>query len=219
MKFFKSIFNKKTLKIFISLIILFSICLYFANRTIKLKSNPFLFNEIDKVKPLKTGLVLGTSKHLGNGSINPFYQNRLIAAKNLYFQNKIKQLIVSGDNSSKYYNEPQDMKDDLIKMGVPDSVIFLDYAGFRTFDSMVRLKAIFNQDSAIVISQQFHNERAIFIAQQKNIFVYGYCAKDVSQSIGFKTYLREYFARLKVFVDLLFNKQPKFYGPKIKMIY
>lgn len=219
MKFFKSIFNKKTLKIFISLIILFSICLYFANRTIKLKSNPFLFNEIDKVKPLKTGLVLGTSKHLGNGSINPFYQNRLIAAKNLYFQNKIKQLIVSGDNSSKYYNEPQDMKDDLIKMGVPDSVIFLDYAGFRTFDSMVRLKAIFNQDSAIVISQQFHNERAIYIAQQKNIFVYGYCAKDVSQSIGFKTYLREYFARLKVFVDLLFNKQPKFYGPKIKMIY
>jgi len=219
MKFFKSIFNKKTLKIFISLIILFSICLYFANRTIKLKSNPFLFNEIDKVKPLKTGLVLGTSKHLGNGSINPFYQNRLIAAKNLYFQNKIKQLIVSGDNSSKYYNEPQDMKDDLIKMGVPDSVIFIDYAGFRTFDSMVRLKAIFNQDSAIVISQQFHNERAIFIAQQKNIFVYGYCAKDVSQSIGFKTYLREYFARLKVFVDLLFNKQPKFYGPKIKMIY
>lgn len=215
----KGNFVKKSIKVLVVLTAALCICILFADKIIKAHSKSFLFSEIEKVKPLKTGLVLGTSKHLGNGNINPFYQNRINAAYDLYSKQKIKQLILSGDNSKLEYNEPQDMKDDLIKLGVPDSVIFLDYAGFRTFDSMVRLKAIFNQDSAIVISQQFHNERAIYIAQQKNIFVYGFCAIDVPQSIGIGTYVREYFARVKVFIDLLFNKQPKFYGPKVQLIY
>lgn len=213
------IFIKKSVRFMALLLVSSSICVFFANRIIKTQSKAFLFSDVDKIKPVKTGLVLGTSKYLGNGSINPFYENRIIAAHNLYAHHKIKQLILSGDNSKIDYNEPQDMKDDLIEMGIPDSIIFLDYAGFRTFDSMVRLKAIFNQDSAIVISQQFHNERAIYIAQQKNIFVYGFCAKDVSQSLGIGTYVREYFARVKVFLDLLLNKQPKFYGPSVKLIY
>lgn len=154
-------FIKKSIKVFVVLTAALCICIFFADKIIKAHSKLFLFSDVDKVKPLKTGLVLGTSKHLGNGTINPFYQNRITAAHTLYAHHKIKQLIVSGDNSKVDYNEPQDMKDDLVKMGVPDSIIFLDYAGFRTFDSMVRLKAIFNQDSTIVISQQFHNERAI----------------------------------------------------------
>ena len=107
------------------------------------------------------------------------------------------------------------MKKELISAGVPDSVIFLDYAGFRTYDSMIRAKEVFGQTKFIVVSQQFHNERAIFIARQYGIEAYGYNAEDVSAYSGFKTKVRELFARVKVFIDVYTNKKPKFLGEKV----
>jgi SanA protein len=109
------------------------------------------------------------------------------------------------------------MKEELIKQGIPDSVVFLDYAGFRTFDSVIRAKEIFGQDSIIIISQQFHNERAIYIARKNNISAWGYNAKNVNSYKGFMTKIREYFARDKVFIDLLFGTKPKFLGQKITL--
>ena len=183
-----------------------------ANSTIVNASKKYVFNNIHDLPKTKVGLLLGTSKTLKGGGKNDFFYFRIQAAVELYKQGKIKYLLVSGDNSTKGYNEPLDMKEELIKSGVPDSVIFLDYAGFRTFDSVIRARDIFGQAEYIVISQQFHNERAVYLARRNNILAFGYNAAEVQAYKGFKTKMREYLARDKVFIDLLFGVEPKFSG-------
>jgi SanA protein len=190
---------------------------YFANKIIKTRTKEFLIKDLNEIKSFNAGLLLGTSKTLKSGKRNDYFFNRIKATVTLYKNEKIKYIIVSGDNSHENYNEPQDMKEELIKQGIPDSVVFLDYAGFRTFDSVIRAKEIFGQDSIIIISQQFHNERAIYIARKNNISAWGYNAKDINNYKGFKTKIREYFARDKVFIDLLLGTKPKFLGQKITL--
>lgn len=107
------------------------------------------------------------------------------------------------------------MKFSLMDKGVPEDHIYEDFAGFRTLDSVVRAKEIFGQNSVTVISQKFHNQRAIFLAQKHGMSAYGYNAKDVNIAAGFKTNVREKFARAKVFIDLLLGIKPKFGGEKI----
>lgn len=124
---------------------------------------------------------------------------------------------MSGDNSVKNYNETEDMKFSLMEKGIPEDHIFEDFAGFRTLDSVVRAKEIFGQNSIAIISQKFHNERAIFLAQKNGMSAYGFNADAVSKAYGFKTNLREKFARVKVFVDLIFGVEPKFGGEKIEI--
>ena len=160
-------------------------------------------------------MVLGTSNRLTDGSPNPYYTNRIEATVTLYTAGKIEFVLVSGDNGSIYYNEPNTIKKDLIDAGIPENVIFLDYAGFRTLDSVVRAKFIFGLEKVTVISQQFHNERAIYVAKLKGLDAIGYNAEDLPASQGIKVQLREYLARVKVFIDVLLNTQPKFYGAKI----
>lgn len=139
------------------------------------------------------------------------------AAEKLYKSGKVKYLILSGDNSHKNYNEPEDMQAELISRGIPADHIFLDYAGFRTLDSVVRAKQIFGQNSFIIVSQQFHNARAVFLARRYGINAYGYNAMDVNKYAGMKTKIREKFARAKVFVDLLLGVDPKFGGEKVQI--
>ena len=122
---------------------------------------------------------------------------------------------MSGDNRKKDYNEPEEMKQALVAKGIPVEIIFPDYAGFRTFDSVVRAKEVFGQTEFIVVSQRFHNERAIFIAGKKGIDAVGYNASDVSAYYGFLTKIREYGARCKVFLDMMFRKKPHFLGDPI----
>ncbi|WP_313608081.1 ElyC/SanA/YdcF family protein, partial [Dysgonomonas sp.] len=124
----------------------------------------------------------------------------------------------SGDNSRKDYNEADDMRAALVEAGVPDSIIHCDYAGLRTLDSVVRMNEIFGQDSFIVVSQEFHNERAVFLAQNYGLTAYGYNAKDLSLNrSSYRTKIRELFARVKVFVDIATGKEPKYLGEKIKI--
>ena len=174
-----------------------------------------IFDSVSNIPQNKVGLLLGVSKYMANGSPNYYYKYRIEAAEKLYKARKISYILVSGDNSRKDYDEPTSMKNDLIKRGVPEEVIFLDYAGFRTFDSVVRSKEIFGQDSITVISQKFHNERAIFIASNKEIHAIGYNAKDLSMKMGLKTRIREYFARVKMILDLTFGTKPHFLGEKV----
>jgi SanA protein len=130
----------------------------------------------------------------------------------------MKFIVISGDNILEYYNEPEDMKNELIQLGIPAASIYLDYAGFRTLDSVIRCKEIFGQDSIVVVSQPFHKERAVFIALHKKIHAIAYNASDVSIRYGFKTQIRELFARVKLFIDLyITNQQPKFLGKKIEV--
>ncbi len=191
--------------------------IWFANSRITAVAKNLTYNNIEDVPFNKVGLLLGTSKELRNGTPNPFFDTRVEATAQLYKAGKIQCIVASGDNSKTHYNEPQQMKDDLIALGVPDSVIYLDYAGFRTLDSVVRVKKIFGQKKFTVISQRFHNERAIYIAQHYNLSVTGYNAEDIGGYNGRKVASRERFARVKVFVDFLVGKKPKFLGEEIEI--
>ncbi|MCK0148192.1 YdcF family protein [Arenibacter sp. F26102] len=175
------------------------------------------FWNVKEIPKNKVGLVLGTSNKLVGGGSNPYYTNRIKATLELYKAGKIDFVLVSGDNSSQYYNEPAVFKKDLIKGGIPQEKIFLDYAGFRTLDSMVRAKAIFGLDHVTIISQKFHNERAIYLAKKKGLHAIGFNADGISLNQGLKVQIREYFARVKVFIDLALNTQPKFFGDKIEI--
>jgi len=177
-----------------------------------------LYKEVNTIPANKVGLLLGTSKYLASGHVNLYYQNRLEAALELFNNNKIEYLLISGDNSRKDYNEPEMFKQDLMKKGIPEDKIYLDYAGFRTLDSVVRAKKIFGQHKITLISQQFHNERAIYICKNKGIDAIGFNAKDVSLRYGFKIKVREKFARLKMMIDLyITRKGPKYLGEEIKI--
>ncbi|VXB73200.1 SanA/YdcF family protein [Maribacter litoralis] len=208
---------KKILKIFGLLLILLVLIIFACNIIISSTADGKTFTDISSTPKNRVGLVLGTSNKLTNGSPNPYYTYRIDATKALYNAGKIEFILVSGDNGSIYYNEPDTFKKDLVKAGIPEHVIFLDYAGFRTLDSMFRAKFIFGLDDVTVISQKFHNERAIYIAKQKGLNAIGFNAQDVSTSQGLKVQFREYLARVKVFIDMLLNTQPKFYGTTVEI--
>ncbi|MUU79672.1 SanA/YdcF family protein [Winogradskyella endarachnes] len=200
----------KKLKLLILAGILVTISVLVTFHWVGYKAKGLTYNDVDRIPKNKVGLVLGASRLAPSGNINLFYKHRVDAAVALYKAGKIEYILVSGDNSRKDYDEPTDFKNDLIEKGIPAERIFLDYAGFRTLDSIVRAKEIFGQDSITIISQKFHNERAIYIAQHYGIDAIAYNAKDV-----FKRPAREYLARAKASLDLLFNVEPKFLGDKI----
>lgn len=208
---------KKILIIGLILAVVSAFFVWGSNFKIEKDIKDFVTSDLSKIPNEKVGLVLGTGKTLANGTPNLYFTYRMDAAAELYHAGKIKYLIVSGDNSRKNYNEPEDMKLALIEKGIPEHHIFEDFAGFRTLDSVVRAKEIFDQSSYIIISQRFHNERAVFLAQQNGIDAFGYSAKDVNRAAGFKTNLREKFARAKVYLDLWFGIEPKFGGEKISI--
>ena len=176
-----------------------------------------LHDQVATVGYNKVGLVLGTSKYVGTGRVNLYYKYRINAAVQLYKSRKIDYIIVSGDNRQTNYNEPKTMMQDLVDAGVPRERIFLDYAGFRTLDSVVRCKAIFKTTDVTIISQKFHNERAVFIANKKGLNASAFNAKDPPIEIGLKVLIREKLARVKMVLDLIVNKQPKFYGPPVEI--
>ena len=139
------------------------------------------------------------------------------AAVELYKAGKINYILISGDNRKEEYNEPEEMKKALMQKGVPEKSIYLDYAGFRTLDSVVRAKEVFGQTRLTIISQRFHNERAIYLAEKNGITAIGFNARDVDVYAGLKTNIRELFARVKMFIDLAIDKQPHFLGEKYKL--
>jgi SanA protein len=216
MKFLVFIKNY-SVRFFLLISICIALCIYFSNKTIQNNAENNTYDKIDAIPSVKVGILLGTSKQLKSGNINLYYQYRINATAELYNAGKIKKILISGDNSTKEYDEPNDMRLDLINLGIDSNDIILDYAGFRTFDSMIRLKEIFGQDTATVISQKFHNERAIYIAHKLGITVYGYNANDVTTYYGFKTQLREYLARVKTILDFTIGVEPKFLGEKLEI--
>ena len=190
----------------------------FANYKIENSTEEFVSDKLEILPKTKVAVVLGTAPNLVSGYQNYYFTYRIEAATKLYQSGKVTHFILSGDHGRKNYNEPEAMKQALIKNGIPENVIYLDYAGFRTLDSMIRAKEIFGQKEFIVVSQEFHNQRAVYIARQNGINAYGYNARDVNKHAGLKTNIREYFARTKVLIDSFFGIQPKFLGEKIEII-
>ena len=195
---------------------IFMSVVYYAKYEIDSVSQGKVYNSIEEVPERKIGLVLGCSKYLSNGRKNLYFQQRIEAAKELYFSDKVKFLLVSGDNSTKYYDEPTTMKKDLIALGVPGNKIYCDYAGLSTLDSVVRTKEVFKENQFIVISQGFHVRRAIYLGLAHDIDLIGYAPQGVSGLGSLKTELRECLARGKALLDVKFlNRQPKFLGEPV----
>lgn len=160
---------------------------------------------------------MGISKKMDNNALNPYYQFRVDAAVQLYKAGKIDIILVSGDNSSNNYNEPLKFKEDLMKEGIPENKIYLDFAGFRTLASVVRAKKVFGLNNFTIITQKPHNERALFLAKHYNIDAVGFNAQNVYGRYAFKTQIRESLAKVKAVLDIIFNVEPKYLGEPIKI--
>ena len=178
----------------------------------------YSFDRLDTTPPVYCAILLGTSKYLRGGKRNLYYAYRIEAAKRLYDSGGCRKIIVSGDNETMQYNEPRNMRKDLIEAGVRKEDIISDYAGFRTLDSIIRFKKIFGRQRGVVISQKFHNERAIYIGRAYGIELYGYNAQDIGVRSGLKTRLREVFSRVMCVLDVeLLHTGPRFLGKQIKV--
>ncbi len=215
---FDLIKSKRFLKWIVSILAVCLISLFLSNYWINSNTKTQLYTDVNEIPFRKVGLVLGASKKTIRGTNNFYFSYRIQAAYELFKAHKVQYLLVSGDNHIKGYDEPSDMREALIALGVPDSCIVLDYAGFRTLDSVVRCNEVFGEDSITIISQEFHNQRALFIANKNNIQAIGFNAQDVNQNYSFKTRPREYFARVKCVLDIyVLYTSPKFLGKKIKI--
>jgi SanA protein len=199
------------------LVVLVSGVVAYANFTAVWASRGRLFTEVSELPVSKVGLVFGTTDRV-NGRENLYFRYRIDAAVRVWRSGKLETLIVSGDNRSRYYNEPEKMKQALIERGIPEDRIVCDFAGLRTLDSVVRAKEIFGADSMLFISQRFQNERAIYLAKANGIQAHGFNARDVETQAGLKTRIREVGARVKMWLDVNFlNTRPSHLGEKVEL--
>ncbi|MBY0435603.1 MAG: YdcF family protein [Cyclobacteriaceae bacterium] len=192
-----------------------AVLLLLANWWVVKSTEQRIFSDYALLPVNPVGLVLGTSSRLSNGLPNPFFDNRMRAAAELYKLGKVGHIIVSGDNRTRFYNEPVEMRKALMKLGVPESAITLDYAGLRTLDSVIRSKEIFGQDNITIITQPFHSYRALFISNYFHINAVALVAQEPDNEPAVQVYVREYFARAKAILDLYILKTtPRHLGEK-----
>ncbi len=198
----KNIFQK-ALKITVWIVSILILILISANIYVNSYSDKYLYSEVQLIPKNQYCLALGTSKYIIGGDNNPYFDNRINAVHALWKAQKIKKIIVSGDNREENYNEPEALKKALIQIGVPDSIIFKDKDGYRTLNSIISSQAKFDLQSVTIISQKFHNSRAIFLARKSGINAIGFNAEDISFNEGYKIHIREWFAKVKAIIEVL----------------
>lgn len=183
---------------------------FYANQHVTAASKARLFDDVSAIPARKVALVLGAKPG------NRYFTRRIDAAAALWHEGKASWLLVSGDNRHKDYNEPAAMRQALMRKGVPSSAIFCDYAGFTTLDSVVRARDVFGEDRIIIVSQAFHNQRAIYLAQHYGIDAIALNAEDLDFQHGKYTQFRERFARVRALLDAtLLRRTPHFLGDKV----
>lgn len=217
---FKKLFSKKLfLFIYLPTFLLLLAIIIFCDIKVERFANNKLYDSIEDIPHNRVGLLLGTCRTLKDKiTINPFWQYRVDATYLLWKNKKIDRILISGDVGWHGYNEPEDFKYELLRLGVPDSVIYCDFAGFRTHDSVIRSNKIFGQKKITLISQLFHNKRALVIAKKYNIDAIAFNANDVRPSMAVYTFVREKLARVKLFLDLyIFNTPPHVLGHTIQI--
>lgn len=204
MRIVKNIFNLLFLSMEIGILL---ICL--SNAWVFALTNGRTYTKISKIPPREIALVLGTSPKMRSGLSNPYFTKRMDAAALLYHHGKIKQIIVSGEKS-KGYNEPAAMKKYLIyQEGVPEDIIVEDPKGFNTYKSILRCKDVYKKDDIIIVSQGFHNLRALFFARNNNMNALGFDAQDVSKAESYyRNQSREILARVIAVVYFILGISP-----------
>ena len=148
------------------------------------------------------GLVLGTTANVAPDTPNRHFENRIAAAAELLRQGKVSRLLVSGYRDSQYYDETEDMKERLVALGVAENQIIADNKGARTLDSVARAESVFGFDRFVIISDDFHVARALFIADRLGLDTVALRSKPVDYGSSRKVRVREYFARVKAILDL-----------------
>lgn len=188
------------------------------DRWVSWQTQEQIYQDIASLPPHDVALVLGTSKYIGR-TLNTYYSHRINAAVELYKANKVTHFLLSGDNAHRSYNEPWTMKRDLLKVDIPEEAIHLDYAGFRTLDSVIRAKEIFDANDFVIVTQAFHCERALYIANHNDIDAVCLAVPGPSGSAGLYVRMREVLARAKAWLDLyIIDTEPKYLGPKEPII-
>ncbi|HVM62132.1 MAG TPA: ElyC/SanA/YdcF family protein [Verrucomicrobiae bacterium] len=192
---------------------------WFCNAWVISATRARVYEDPSAVPARDVALVLGARRTTPDGHwANPHFANRIEAAAELYRTGKVKHLLVSGDNHVRGYDEPSDMRDALVAAGVPAEAVVLDYAGFRTLDSVVRAKEVFGQTRLMVVSERFHNYRALFICRHYGIDAVAYDARPVSLRVSTWPAFREWLARVKVVLDLyVLRTRPKFLGTPVQI--
>ena len=200
---------------FLLLVIIFTV---FANVKVERAAAGKIYTSVDSVPHNKVALLLGTNPLNKWGRPNSYFTNRIKTASELYKAGKVDYIIASGDNHTKDYDEPTAMRDSLMAHGVPEDRIILDFAGFRTLDSVVRAKEIFGCDSLTIISQADHNARALYLAEANGIEAVAVSAPlRAGRWVRTRLAIREWLARDKMMLDIWFGKQPHFLGERIEI--
>ncbi len=175
---------------------------------------PFIHKDCRGIPPMQTALILGAMVYR-QGRLSPVLQDRMSAGLELYRKGLVKKLLLSGDHGSRYYDEVNGMKRFLLARGVRAEDIFLDHAGFRTLDSVIRAQEVFQVRDLVIVTQAYHLPRAVYTARKRGLRAYGYVA-DRREYLGIRKYrLREYFAAVVAFLDLMLGRDPKFLGKVI----
>ena len=182
-------------------------------------ANDYCLKRVADCRQGDVGVVLGCSKYIRRGTPSLYFNGRMEAAARLWKSGKLRCIIVSGDNREKYYNEPRDMKDALVKLGVPEDRIVCDYAGLRTYDSVVRARRIFGVSKMTIISQSYHVKRAVATARHLGIDAQGYCAARIpfNRPTLLRQFLRERAARVAMLFDLLIGTEPRHMGERVTL--
>lgn len=207
-------FLKKTFLIGLILSILFFISIWLFNHYINQSTSEYIYSNPQEVPSVYTALVLGSYVDK-NGNLSSILRERADAALLLYQEGKIKRFLLSGDHGRKNYDEVNGMKKYLLAKGIAQQDIFLDHAGFDTYNSIVRAKEIFEVKDMIVISQAFHLPRALYIAHEKGMNAYGFNADQRKNVQSNYLKFREMFACLKAFIEIAINRKPQYLGDKI----
>lgn len=174
-----------------------------------------IYDHIERIPPHEVAVVLGTSPYTSSGAPNLLFRHRMLAAVELYAAGKVRHILVSGANPG-YYNEPQEMYQALRRLGVPHDAITLDFAGYRTFDSIVRSTRVFGLTSYILVTQRYHDYRALFIAAHQGVDAVAYVRPEEDLWQPFLTVLREYVARVEAVLDLfVWDVRPRYLGPSV----
>lgn len=185
---------------------------FYVDRT----SKDFIMTDIGAAPLVYTCIVPGAAVYR-NGRLSVVLYDRLTIALKLYRAGKVKKILLSGDHGTVAYDEVNQMKDFMVKNGVPADALFLDHAGFNTYNSLVRAKKVFLADDCVIVTQKFHLPRAVYIARKIGLSAYGFAADRRRYKYRNKYAVREYFARVKAFFDVAVDKKPRYLGPVISI--
>lgn len=179
----------------------------------KTESNISTLEESEKLTDIDCAVILGAG--VRDGKPTPMLKDRLLMGIEIYKSGAAKKLIMSGDHGSEDYDEVNIMKSFAVDIGVPDSDIFMDHAGFSTYDTIYRAKEIFEADSIIIVSQEYHLYRALYIAERLGVKAVGVSADLNTYRGQTKRELREILARDKDFFKCIIKPNPTYLGEKI----